>query len=58
MYKHLTLDELVLATSRGHTVTHMSIDRDSKVPPLNKIAPNLKHLQLFNPDTTKDQPDR
>ena len=30
----------------------------SEIPPLDKIAPNLKHLKLVNPETGKDRPDR
>ena len=53
-YRLLTLDEIVSAT-RGHRVTHMSISGD--IPPIDRIAPHLKQLQLRDPPDI-DQSDR
>ena len=55
-HRYLTLDELVSAArGRGRTVTHMSIWYD--IPPLDKIAPRLKQLELYEPPD-RDQSDR
>ena len=54
-YRWLTLGEIVSAT-HGHIITHMAI-RGYHIPPLNKIAPHLKQLQLRDPPN-RDQSDR
>ena len=56
-HRYLTLNELVTATRRGHTLTHVSIGGD--IPPqLHSIAPHLKHLRLCYPPPDSDQSDR
>ena len=52
--RELSLAELVSAT-RGLTVTHMYMNGD--IPPLELVAPHLKHLGLFSP-SNRDQSDR
>ena len=53
-YSDLTLDELLSATHRL-TITHMSIWGD--IPPIDKLAPHIKQLELINlPD--RNQSDR
>ena len=52
--EELTLDELLSAT-RGRTITHISIWDD--IPPLDRIAPHVKQLELNYPPY-RDQSDR